>query len=101
MRVNLIEGQCNITREEDDPKLYSESLLLHKVKTELINQGHDVIKKRMWKDGHLYGDDTLQYIRTRNPQATPFIMIYDGDYAIRAMIDDYNNGELTLLVDRS
>ena len=105
MKVVLGEHTLIVTREDSDPKIYSESLLLHKVKLELIKQGHDVIKKRMWKDGHLYGDNTLQYIRSRNlskkfQNTHGFIMVYDGEYAIRAMVDDYNQGELILNVER-
>ena len=100
MKVDLTTYQCIITRETNDPKIYNESLLLYKVKNELIKQGYDVIKKRMWKDGHLYGDETLQYIRTRNPKAKDFMMIYDNDYAIRPMVEDYNKDELVLSVQR-
>jgi hypothetical protein len=105
MKVVLGNHILTATREEGDPKIYSESLLLHGIKKELIKQGHDVIKKRMWKDGHLYGDDKLQYIRSRNKgkkfqNSHDFIMVYDGNYAIRAMEKEYNEGELTLLVER-
>jgi hypothetical protein len=98
MKVELIGNVCKVTKEATDKKLYNESLLLHKVKLELIKQGYDVIKKRMWKDGHLMGDDTTQYIRSRNPKADNFIMVYDGDYALRLSIEDYNKGELNLRV---
>ena len=105
MKVELAKYHCIITREEGDPKIYSESLLLYKIKQELIRQGHDVIKKRMWKDGHLMGDDKLQYIRSRNlskkfQDSHDFIMVYDGDWAIRAMETDYNNGRLVLNLER-
>ena len=103
MKVELQKSHCIITREEGDPKIYSESLLLHKVKKELIKQGYDVIKKRMWKDGHLYGDDTLQYIRSRDlkHQDSPeFFEVYDNFYAVRAMTTEYNKGELDLWVNR-
>jgi hypothetical protein len=105
MKVVLGKHTLTATREEGDPKIYSESLLLHKIKVELIKQGHDVIKKRMWKDGHLYGDATLQYIRSRNlgkkfQDSHNFIQVYDEMYAVRAMTDEYNKGELELRVTR-
>jgi hypothetical protein len=101
MKVELQKSHCIITREEGDPKIYNESLLLYKVKQELIKQGYDVIKKRMWKDGHLYGDETLQYIRMRNyKDEKNFFQIYDNFYAVRAMTKEYNDGELDLWVDR-
>jgi len=96
MKVEIIGNICKVTRESTDKKLYNESLLLHKIKLELIKQGYDVIKKRMWKDGHLYGHDNTQYIRTRNKKAKDFMMIYDGNYAIRFNYEDYNKGELIL-----
>lgn len=103
MIVTIRENSAVITRESTDKKYYGlsgESLLLYNIKNALIKQGYDVIKKRMWKDGHLYGDVTLQYIRTRNKNANDFMMIYDGNYAVRAMTEDFNNGELTLNIER-
>ena len=99
MKVKLGKTICTITKEKDDPKIYNESLLLYKVKNELIKQGYDVIKKRMQKDGHLYGDETLQYIRMRKYNKD-FFQIYDNEWAIRPMVRDYNEGKLELWVDR-
>jgi hypothetical protein len=103
MLVKITGNQCVITKETMDKKFYGmsgESLLLYKIKQELQKQGFDVIKKRMQKDGHMYGDETLQYIRTRNPKAKDFMMIYDGNYAVRAMTDDFNKGKLILNIER-
>lgn len=92
MKVELKDNKCIVTRETGDrPCAVSpagESLLLHRVKMALIGQGHDVIKKRMWKDGHLFGNDTTQYIRTRSKKSG--MMIYDPLYAIRNMAEDFN-----------
>ena len=99
MRVELGKYHCTTTREEGDPKIYSESLLLYRVKQELIKQGYDVIKKRMWKDGHLV-DDTQSYIRSRKDNKDSFA-IWDTSYAIRFTYEDYNkDGELELTVER-
>lgn len=97
MKIILGKNRLTVLRE-NGKKIYNESFLLHLIKKELIKQGHDVIKKRMWKDGHLYGDTQTQYIRTRNKK-TGF-MVYDGNYALRFMYEDYNAGELTLLVEK-
>ena len=96
MKVTL--GERSITVERgDSPKVYSESLLLHKIKTELIAQGHDVIKKRMWRDGHIMGGDETQYIRERKWNWCAF----DNAYAIRLLHTDYNTREsVSLLVER-
>jgi len=71
MKVQLdFDGNsCNVYKEDGDPRFHCgysepESTFLYHVKKELIKQSYDVIKKRMWKDGHLV-DDNQQYIRTR------------------------------------
>lgn len=85
----------------NDKKIYSESALYYKLKNLLIKDGYDVIKKLMWKDGHMYGDDTLLYIRSRNMNKPGAFMAYDGNYAIRALYEPYNedDGEVTLSVE--
>jgi hypothetical protein len=82
-----------------DKKIYSESTLMHHIKQELIKQGHDVIKKRMWKDGHLV-DDTIQYIRSRKLKPEPdSIAVHDHLYVIRNLAEDYRTyGEVNLQV---
>lgn len=102
MKVTLQENVCIVEREKSDRRATEspggESLLLHRIKLALIAEGYDVIKKRMWKDGHLYGDDTTQHIRTRN--AKTGFYVYDNDYAIRNMCRDFNQGRLALMVER-
>lgn len=101
MKVEIIGNVCKVTRETGDKKIYSESLLLYKVKNELIKQGYDVIKKLVQKDGHLYGDKYLHYIRTRNWKAKDFMMIYDNEYALRFSYEDYNKeGEKEFNIER-
>ena len=95
--VVWIDMPFNVVRisRHDSEKLYSESLVLHRIKLVLISQGYDVIKKRMWKDGHLMGDDQTQYIRDRQHK----FAIYDPDWQIRNLYEDYNNNEeITLSV---
>ena len=78
-----------VTKEDGDPRFTSggykssaESWFLHRVKLELQKLGMDVIKKRMWRDGHFLGDETNQYIRTRNAKSPlPHVYIYNGSYA--------------------
>jgi hypothetical protein len=108
MKVELKDHVCIITREKDDPKYYGlggESNIWYAIKVNLQKQGFDVIKKLMWKDGHLYGDDHTYYIRSRNlgkkfSNTHEWFQIYDNDYAIRAMTRDFNEGELSLMVAR-
>lgn len=87
VKLDLENHECVVTKEKGDPYFsnsgYSdaESRFLHHVKLKLIEQGYDVIKKRMWKDGHMV-DDTQQYIRTRKTKAVPFFYIYNANYAL-------------------
>lgn len=83
-------------RESNDPRPSNESHLLHMIKKNLIAQGFDVIKKRMWKDGHMVAD-TCQYIRSRNVKDPDGFMLWDDQYAVRDLAQDYRkNGIVTL-----
>ena len=86
-------GFISVTREESDPKVYSESLLLYRLKLALNKKSFDLIKKRMWKDGHMMGGDDMQYLRSRNRKAKPGYQIFDGRYALRLTTEDFNNFE--------
>jgi hypothetical protein len=105
----LLKGnQCVVTKEPGDPRFSkgtwgdAESRFLYHVKLELIKQGYDVIKKRMWHDGHIV-DDTNQYIRTRKPSGVPQhdIYVYNGMYDTYDAGEEFNrDGTYTLMVDR-
>jgi hypothetical protein len=58
----------------------AESRLLYHIQKHLNRYGYDLIKKRMWKDGHLVGDEQL-YLRSRNRKAGDFA-IWNGNYSI-------------------
>lgn len=88
MKVELTNNLCIVTREDGDKRPKNESHLLHMVKTELNKQGHDLIKKLMWKDGHMVAD-TQHYLRSRNRQGHN-IAIYDGNYQIFDSCKMYN-----------
>lgn len=105
MKLDFINNALQVTREANDPKYYGvlngagESNLFHAIKVELNKQGYDLIKKRMWKDGHLV-DDMQQYLRTRKKGAGKAdIYIYSNFWAIRGANEDFNNGSVTLSVD--
>lgn len=93
MYVALKKHTCEIWRQDTDPIFRSggygsaDSRFLYHVKKALIARGHDVIKKRMWRDGHLTAD-TQQYIRSRKLEGG--FMIYDPDYAIRDLTKEFN-----------
>ena len=91
----LVGGSISVHRD-GGPKIYSESAFWHAVKQELQRQGYDVIKKLMWKDGHLK-DDNEYYVRSRKYLPDSF-MIFQDDYAIRVAYDDYNkSGVMTAM----
>lgn len=105
MQLTFKGNTLVVIREETDPKYYGilngagESKLLHAIKQELNKQGYDLIKKRMWKDGHLM-DDMQQYLRTRKKGAGKAdIYIYSGFWAVRGANDDFNEGEVELNVE--
>ena len=104
MKVELKETCCIVTKEKGDKKIYGdlnaagESLLLYKVKQELIKQGHKVIKKRMYKDDHMTCE-MRQYIRTV-PGYKPSFCIYNNRYDIEHANDNFNRGEVILTVER-
>lgn len=104
MKVTINGNTCTVIRENGDPKYYGnrnakgESNLLHAIKAELNKQGYDLIKKRMWRDGHLV-DDFQQYLRTRKKGAGKAdIFIFNNFWAIRGANDDFNKGKVELEV---
>lgn len=108
MKVEIEGNNCKVTREEGDPKYYGivnaagESKLLHAIKNKLNKQGYDLIKKRMWKDGHLV-DSMQQYLRTRKKGAGKAdIAIYNSGWAIAGAEHLFNAGvevNLTVIFD--
>ncbi len=105
MKTIWTEGTLTIQREPADPKFYGdweakgESNLLHFLKKHLNALGYDLIKKRMWKDGHLV-DQYQQYLRSRIKRGKA-IMIYSPFFAIEGANDPWNkNKPVTLQVER-
>ena len=98
MQFALDGSTLKVTREQTDTKRYSrggwgssaESALLYDIKKALTALGFaDLIKKQMWKDGHLTAD-TQHYLRTRNHRSKgPHVYIHDGEYQIRDLAEDW------------
>ena len=67
-------NSLKVIREENDPKFYGvvnaagESHFLHWLKNLLNAQGFDLVKTRMWKDGHMTSDINKSP-RVRTPAA--------------------------------
>ena len=97
MKLEMREHSLVVTKEPGDIRCSGvvggkgESRLLHLIKKQLNAQGFDLIKKRMWKDGHLM-DDLQQYLRTRKKSGDPKkdIYIWNGMWNIRGA-DEYLN----------
>tara|TARA_B100001013_G_C24199273_1_gene280628 strand:- start:29 stop:325 length:297 start_codon:yes stop_codon:yes gene_type:complete len=86
MKLTIYKDKVEIKKTHNKERFNNESIFLYYVKNELIKMGNDVIKKRMYKDGHLMGDDTTQYIRERNYK----FYIYDGEWQLRFLHKDFN-----------
>jgi hypothetical protein len=109
MKVEVLEHICIVTKEPGDPRFSGnvnaagESRLLHHVKKILNERGYDLIKKRMWKDGHLV-DDMQQYLRTRKKSDNGMhdIYIYNGYWNAMGADGLLNrDGSVTLTVVRN
>jgi hypothetical protein len=106
MKVELLHGNTlRVTREEVDKKYYGvvnaagESNFLHALKTHLNAKGFDLVKQRMWKDGHLM-DEMQQYLRTRTEKSkAPHIYLYNGNWAVEGLEVAWNAGVVDVVVE--
>lgn len=104
MQLSYSHNRLTVTREDTDKKYYGtgnaagESNFLYDLKEKLNSIGFNLIKKRMWKDGHMV-DDMQQYLRTTDKRAeSPHIYLTNDHWAITGLNDDFNNGEAELYV---
>ncbi len=105
MIVSIIGRTSYVYRQDSDPVFrptngYSswsapgwygaESRLLYHVQKTLNQRGYDLLKKRMWKDGHMFGTDQSQYIRSRDPRGAQSLCIYHANQAIEIAAELFN-----------
>ena len=105
MIVSIIGNSCYIFRVPGDPvfrpnrsrKSWSppgwygaESRMLYNVQKILNGRGYGLLKKRMWRDGHMFGCDHTQYLRSRSLKAIPSLYIYHADSALEVAAESYN-----------
>jgi hypothetical protein len=105
MLVSIAGCSCYVYREPGDPVFRpnrsknswsppgwygAESRLLYNVKKILDERGYGIIKKRMWKDGHMFGSNHSQYLRSRNLKAIPSLYIYYANAALEIATESYN-----------
>lgn len=90
------DQRLTVTRQDTDIRFKNESHFLYHLKLCLNTQGFDLIKKRMWKDGHMVCD-TQQYLRSRRQRNETHFVVYDDCYALRNAATDFNEiGEISL-----
>lgn len=96
-------GSVSIQREPGEKGCYgrgwgAEHLLLYRLKQRLNPLGFRLIKKRMQKDGHLWGDEATPYLRSSNKSMKfPHIFIHDTQYAARSSAEDFNKKRMVEL----
>jgi hypothetical protein len=100
------DGCVTFYRDKTDPRFHGmkfargEHGLMHHIAKWLNARGFDLIKKRAQKDGHLIGDIYQPYLRCRKPRKdVPHIYIWSGFYQLRGADADWNDGEVTLLLE--
>ncbi len=105
MIVSIVQSSCYVYRQPGDPVFrpnrsrYSwsppgwygaESRLLYNVGKVLNRRSYDFITKRMWRDGHMFGSDQSQYLRSRNLKGVPSLYIYHADCALEVAAESFN-----------
>jgi len=104
-------GNLYVQREEGDPKAQASGFtrhehgwgaeihLLHLMRVALNKMGFNLSSIKVSKDGHMFGDNFMRYLRTpksalrKSAVPFPYMYVYDGNYAIRSSAEAYNKGE--------
>ena len=105
MIVSIVGLSCYVYREPDDPKFRpnrskcswsspgwhgAESRLMYNVQKFLNVRGYDLLKKRMWRDGHMFGGEETQYVRSRDLKSVPSMYVYHANAALEVAAESYN-----------
>lgn len=105
MKFQISGSVLTVIKESTDKKYYGtrnaagESNFLYDLKKQLSSKGFDLVKKRMWKDGHLV-DDMQQYLKTpKKSSKAPHIYLYGGFWTARGLNDDFNNGSVDISIE--
>jgi hypothetical protein len=115
MIVRIVDRTCYVYRQPGDPIFRpnrsgsswsapgwygAESRMLHHVLRILNARGYDLIKKWMWKDGHLFGTEYTQYLRRRHVRGMPSLCVYHADHAVEIAAELFNKlGRIELAVE--
>lgn len=91
MNVNLHDGYIVVSGDE---KFKTESAFWFALRNKLREMGHDVIKKLIYKDGHMIGSNTYPYyLRERKGKWC----IWDSQYAVRFLHKQFNEQKEVVL----
>jgi hypothetical protein len=115
MIVSIVGRSCFVYEQDSDPVFRptngdsswsapgwygAESRLLYHVQKTLNQRGYDLIKKRMWRDGHMVGTEYSQYLRSRDPKSVPSLCVYHANHAIEIAAELFNEiGVVELAVE--
>ena len=92
MRIEFKNSTAVIYRD-NGPKIYKESTFWRHVQRTL---GPEWIAKLMWRDNHMVAE-YQHYARRKDGT----IMLWQSDFAIRNVYEDYNReGEVTVLLEK-
>jgi len=99
-----METSLTVEREEGDARKFyggergsGESQFFGHLRRALIAAGIPMIRKRMYKDGHMVAEEQ-HYLRSpRIKRGQPYLMIWNGNYAIEGADTMWNRDGCVLL----
>ncbi len=92
MKLKFVDSYIECHQEQSDPRMKNESHFFYHLKLALNKQGYDLIKKLMWKDGHMT-DDLRYYLRQKKIKKNePCAMVIDDAYYFRNTAKAFNDG---------
>jgi hypothetical protein len=109
--VSIVGSSCFVYREPGDPQFRpnksksswsppgwygAESRLLYNVQKILNSRGYGLCKRRMWKDGHMFGSDHSLYLRSRDIKKTPSLYVYHANQATEISAESFGLGRVEL-----
>ncbi len=63
---------------------------MYNVQKILNERGYDLLKKRMWRDGHMFGGEHNQYVRSRDVKSVPSMYVYHANAALEVAAESFN-----------
>jgi len=105
MIVSIVGDSCFVYRQPADPVFRpnrsrsswsppgwyaAESRLLYNIQKALNLRGYNLLKKSMQQDGHMFGSEFTQYLRSRNLNDVPSFYLYHANYALEIAAESFN-----------